>query len=1799
MKEIDYKKIIRRYAELGIRLWADGERLRFSLVKDKNANNEMDEEKIAFLKKHKKEILQELNKKEERFLLTDIQSAYLLGRLETFDYGGVSCQIYLEINYEELDKQRCQWCWNQLIKRHEMLRAVICEDGYQIIKNETEEFQVAYYENLQPAELLNIRDRMSDHVFPIGEWPYFAVALSRQEHQTVMHISFDFLIADWNSIWILLKEFEDLYYKKGIKLESTLTFQKYLELENELLASAKGIRDREYWKTRINNLPTCPMLPVKDKQQVERGFDRLVFNLPLKEWSCFCECTQRIGCTPTAAVMAAYAVCLGTWSQTKHFCLNLTLLNRLPIHPEVYQIVGDFTSVSLLEVQLAKGKNFAELIKCVQAQMMEDLDHRLFSGVKVMREYSAVYGKELAIFPYVFTSSIGLVDTEKFTGKIANYGKSSTPQVFIDCQAMDGPDGLRINWDVRKGVFETQILQDMFESFCHFLHSLAQKTENWNNEPPILIPKRQMLVREKINATKKDYKKETLFEIVWRATCKYPNEIAVIDKKEQITYGELKKRIIQIASALREKGCGHGDKIGVLVGKNVNQVTAVLGILAIGGTYVPMDQTQPYQRLKKIVEKAQIKICICEQKSKLAFGEHCQCIDICSLLTEVSNCPDRHSLGGNLEDIAYIIFTSGSTGMPKGVEIANRAVCNTIQDINERFQITKEDKILSLSKLNFDLSVYDIFGILSVGGTVIFPDEEKYLSPSEWYRLLMKYKITIWNTVPTFMTMLIDYCEFENKNLPLRLVLLSGDWIATNLPRQIRKRTSNVIVISLGGATEASIWSNYYVCQEQEDYKNSIPYGYPLSNQGFLIADEFGMPVPDFVPGELCIYGEGLAEGYLEDKQQSEEHFVYNEYLKKRIYRTGDFGYYREDGAIIFLGRRDAQVKIKGHRIELGEIEKTLIKDMQIEDACAVVVERENKSKEILAVVTPAIREETKNEEDFHDILSVCHKQIKNIPNDIEWEFNRDIAALTSMLYGLQKLGIFMPEKIYTTKEIMEAKGIQERYKWFIKYYLFALEKAGYLKREENGWRAKKYISIQELEQAINKIIPKEETEQKAFKQYLANTFKNLYEVLVGEINPVHLLYPKGNDYILEDLYANNEISRIFNNQVADVVANLARRTRHSYRILEIGGGSAATSRCVLKKISNLGLEVIYYFTDVSESFMAKARQHLKEYKNVVFQVFDMDEDFRKQGLRPSFFDAVIATGVIENAKDIKKTLKSIKELLAPGGFLLATEPSREESWILTAQVFMMTPPEDELRREVLYLEDKTWREILEEITWGKLFEFPPSGEKIGNLKLWIKQMNSEYEKPDLQRLEKLAKEYLPEYMVPSQIQVVKQLPLTANGKIDRKEMQKWYVEEDNKEEIKKQNISELDSVELEVIRVITGALGIENIQIERNLYEYGVDSLVQAQIAGKLKNYADEHFTTNKVTFDQILREMLNGTNARELAKFIRKSCEREEKKDTEIFIEEERNSKEDFGELTYLKRGEGTMVVLLPPGLGTLSGISDLAESVVKKTEQPVTALTIKDAQQYCNLDTTKVIDEVANSYAALLNKTNYASFRLVGYCMGGFLALEIARRLTESGKIVEKLIMIDSTPVLELIEDEIIIEFIFLNSFYMEPGKIFTEVEDEQIIAAISYIFESSNQNITENSYQILQKNIQYMSVYVLFEKLKRLTQEERFKVYAKKIARGSNWEETFQMMVEQFSVYIQSFRASKLETEAYFGDILFLKATQDQPYVFLNRENAIQFWKEICIGEVEVKTIPGNHDTCITGENAKKLVDLLLE
>lgn len=466
----------------------------------------------------------------------------------------------------------------------------------------------------------------------------------------------------------------------------------------------------------------------------------------------------------------------------------------------------------------------------------------------------------MLFFPIIFTSSIGLIKNDGMVGKVNNNGISQTPQAFLDCQVMDNEEGLFINWDIRNGIFEEGVIQDIFCTFLTYLKKISESVEFWNQQANVELPEKQMDQRKNVNSTFKEIKMDTLQNLFLKSALEMPKKTAVVDECGEHTYEELLWTAYGIADELQKCSCKAGDYVGIKLNKSFFQIASVLGTLLIGAAFVPIDNDQPEIRADKILEIAKIKCLIGEKEETHKYREKYKWIDKDSVILKKSY---DEIVNDNFDDVAYVIFTSGSTGEPKGVVIEQQAVVNTIIDINERFQVKDKDSILALSQLHFDLSVYDIFGMLATGGTIVIPEKVRYKDPSYWLMLVEKWNITVWNSVPAFMEMFVDYLErfYKGEKLSINKILLSGDWIPVKLPEKICRFLKDVRIYSLGGATEASIWSIYHECKMGESYNSSIPYGVPLSNQGFEVLDANMKPCPDMVQGELYITGKGLAKG--------------------------------------------------------------------------------------------------------------------------------------------------------------------------------------------------------------------------------------------------------------------------------------------------------------------------------------------------------------------------------------------------------------------------------------------------------------------------------------------------------------------------------------------------------------------------------------------------------------------------------------------------------------------------------------------------------------------------------------------------------------------------------------------------------------------------------------------------------------------------------------------------------------------------------------------------------------------------
>ncbi|GAA1025439.1 amino acid adenylation domain-containing protein [Amycolatopsis albidoflavus] len=873
------------------------------------------------------------------FPATGVQWAYWVGRRAEFALGSVGSLWYWEFDGTGIDTAALERAWNTVVRRHDMLRAVFDDNGDQRVLPDVPETRIPVSHG--ESELAAMRERLSRRVFDPAVWPMFDLAVVEYgDGRARLGVGLDFLVLDALSIMTVFAELAQLYADPDAQLPPI-----GVSFRDCVLGGAPDPRkreeDREWWLERLETLPAAPRLPAVASAAPAgpEAFTRREFRLSERQWQRMSRTAARHGVTPSTAVLAAFATVLRHWSEERAATLNLTLFDRPPLHPDISRVVGDFTSLLLVADEPAVGESFRDAARRLQERVWTDMQHTAFSGIDVLRELARRSGGPSAAMPVVFTSTMGMgqlsaspFDLRMPFGEYC-WGQSQTPQVWLDHQVSEYRGGLLLNWDVLETAFPPGLVDAMFAAYRELLHQLADDGADWSVAVRPQLPEAQRQRRAEVNATRGPLPEGLLHDGFLARAADRPERTAVcwgVDRS--LSYGALRDRALRVAGALAARGVRAGDAVAVTLPKGPDQIAAVLGVLCAGGVYVPVGVSQPEIRRDRIYRTAEAKAVLAEAGAEAPPG--CPVV----LPEEIEAAPPlTEPVRRRPEDPAYVIFTSGSTGVPKGVVVAHQAALNTVADINDRFAVGAEDRVLAVSALDFDLSVYDIFGLLGAGGALVLPAEDERRDPGSWLDLARRRRVTLWNSVPALLDMLL--AEAGGTPLPrsLRAALVSGDWVGLDLPGRLAASTGGRCrLVALGGATEAAIWSNAFEVSAPDPDWVSVPYGFPLRNQRFRVVGPDGEDRPDWVPGELWIGGAGVAEGYRGDPEQTAERFVRGD--GERWYRTGDSGRYWPDGTLEFLGRTDHQVKVRGHRIELGEIEAVLSTHPAVRAAVAVDV---------------------------------------------------------------------------------------------------------------------------------------------------------------------------------------------------------------------------------------------------------------------------------------------------------------------------------------------------------------------------------------------------------------------------------------------------------------------------------------------------------------------------------------------------------------------------------------------------------------------------------------------------------------------------------------------------------------------------------------------------------------------------------------------------------------------------------------------------------------------------------------------
>ncbi|MFL6129266.1 MAG: amino acid adenylation domain-containing protein [Mycobacteriales bacterium] len=963
--------LLRELSEIGVELRPEGDRLRF-----RGPAGALSADLRRRIVAHRSELLAALRAGAAEdghpagFELTDLQRAYWLGARGLYPLSTVA-HVRHEYQVALLDLDALHSALSRLVSRHDVLRTVVRADGSQVVLAEVAVPRPRCVDlgGLRGPELDRALDRQRatalDDLPDDGSGPPFAVRAIRvpDGHRVVLVVRLAAL--DGPSLRRFLGELTELYLRPDRELPAVPGRYRDLVESATHPPARRSAAALRHWEERARTLPGNASLPLRDRDRLpERSsFVRRHTRLPAADTAVLRERSGRHGVTVSAALGTAYVATLRRWSSTKDFTLNV-LSGLRPVTGESDGVLGNLGTTVLVECRDGDG-TFADQARALQEQLYAGVAHNDVSGLEVLRRFSTAHRTAASSFvPYVFAPGRGLTgaaEPPEITAPGWRHVDSGihTPQVLIDHQAYGDGDELVLNWDAVDEAFPDGLLDDAFAFYRGLLDRLLAPGADWARLDPAThrLPSDQLLARWRANHTARPAPEGLLQDGFLATVERAPERLAVLDGDVVLRYADVHAYAAEIADRLRAAGVGRGDLVAVRAARRWQQAVAVLGVLQAGGAYLPLDPDWPAERVAWLLEQSGARALVSAASAKVAGGPPVPVLDIGPRPGAARAVEPR--AGGAPDDLAYVIYTSGSTGRPKGVAISHRAALNTVRDITDRFGVTGDDRTLCLSALSFDLSVFDLFGLLGAGGAVVGvapgpPD------PAGWARLVHEHRVTVWNSVPAILELALDQLGTEQHQSPadllatVRLVLLSGDWIPVSLPERLRAVAADARLVALGGATEASIWSNSYPVGELDPGWPSVPYGHPLTNQRMHVLDRRLADAPSWVPGDLYIAGTGLALGYHNEPDRTAASFPRRPDGDERLYRTGDLARYRPDGCLEFLGRADDQVKIDGYRIELGEVESTLLRCPGVRAAAAVVVGEPGGSRRLAAFVVPA-----------------------------------------------------------------------------------------------------------------------------------------------------------------------------------------------------------------------------------------------------------------------------------------------------------------------------------------------------------------------------------------------------------------------------------------------------------------------------------------------------------------------------------------------------------------------------------------------------------------------------------------------------------------------------------------------------------------------------------------------------------------------------------------------------------------------------------------------------------------------------
>jgi amino acid adenylation domain-containing protein/non-ribosomal peptide synthase protein (TIGR01720 family) len=867
----------------------------------------------------------------------------------------------------ELDEDRLNAAFRSLIERHESLRTTFEVSAGDIVQriNETTDLTISHYE----AEDAETAISSFIRPFDLGAGPLIRIGLvkvSKDKH--LLLADMHHIITDGVSQGILIRDFMELY-EKGSLPALSLQYKDYSEWQHSATQQEMLSSQRTYWKEKFSGELSVLDLPVDHSRPPVKSYQgsSRTFTLNREETRQLKALGEGSEATLFMTLLSVLNVLLGKLSNQEDITIGTPIAGRY--HAELEGIIGLFVNTLALRNQPKGGLSFREFLEEVKTSSLSGFEHQLYPYEELVNELELPRdtGRN-PLFDVMFTFQNFRQDELQIPGLQLKFrdGDHGISKFDIEVMAVEAGEELQFIFEYSTSLFKAETIDRFISYFKRIVTEVTTDANKQLSQIDILSPSECNKILNEFNDTAVDYPLDKTFINLFEKQVKLtPDFAAAADETQEVNYSELNKRANQFAHALLSKGLLPEMPVAVICNRSVDMLVGIIGILKAGGAYVPLSADFPVNRIVEVFTDARPKFLMTASSTPtqdllnalypVVNDLNVLCIDYTSdkysgTVMDRSDwqefSADNPSIDMQPGNLAYILYTSGSTGVPKGVMIEHKGMLNHLLAKRDGLRLSAASVVAQNASETFDISIWQFLSALIVGGKTVIYSKEHVLQPENLMDKINDDRITIFEVVPSYLSVLLGYLEEKespNKFSWLEYLLVTGETVQKSLVKRWFNLYSGIKLVNAYGPTEASDDITHCIL-DKVPATDTVPIGKVLPNlKIYIVNTGFGL-CPVGVKGEIVVSGAGVGRGYLNQPEKTSAVFINDPFIvheKVRMYRTGDVGRWLPDGNIEFFGRQDSQIKINGHRIELGEIESQLLGKEKIREAVVIVNEKE------------------------------------------------------------------------------------------------------------------------------------------------------------------------------------------------------------------------------------------------------------------------------------------------------------------------------------------------------------------------------------------------------------------------------------------------------------------------------------------------------------------------------------------------------------------------------------------------------------------------------------------------------------------------------------------------------------------------------------------------------------------------------------------------------------------------------------------------------------------------------------------